>query len=337
MTAVVESDGVEAALSRLGFERTVPRGLVHRRALSEVFLTDSRMVAATSFVAAAQLPPSHAYYTDHTAAHAVDPLLLLECCRQAETHAVHAHFGAPIGTKFVLESWDMDLPGAAAVGGVTGPAELLIRAETYDARWVGGALRGLGYRMRLSMDGARVGEVTMRVKYVADTVYGALRGRKGSGPLPTSDAYREPLPPGLAAPARVGRVRAENVILLDPAVGEHEVRAGLRVAGGHPSLFDHAQDHVPGMVLMEAGRQAGLLAAEESTGVPAAEWGLTGMSAAFRAYAELDEPLVVVARGGVDGAGDSGGDGDGLFGVRVLFEQGGRGTAEAGFRFVRRR
>ncbi|ASU85992.1 gamma-butyrolactone biosynthesis protein [Nocardiopsis gilva YIM 90087] len=325
MSIAVEADRAPDVLSELNFAHTVDKQLVHRRALSEVFLTDSSLIDESRFVAAAQLPPSHAYYTDHTTPNAIDPLLLLECCRQAETHAVHAHFGAPIGTKFVLQEWSMDLPGLASMDPVLGPTAAVVSVDTHDARWLGGELRSLAYRMRIRVGDQSVGEVRMRVKYVADDVYAMLRGRRNDGPLPTSDAYRATAVPGLAAPGRVGRRREENVILLDPAADEHGVQARLRVAGGHPSLFDHAQDHVPGMVLMEAGRQISLLAAEEFTGVPAESWYVSGLDASFGAYAELDAPLMVRASRPERSARDA------EFTVRVTFEQDERAVATAVF------
>ncbi|WOT40112.1 AfsA-related hotdog domain-containing protein [Streptomyces coeruleorubidus] len=118
-------------------------------------------------------------------------------------------------------------------------------------------------------------------------------------------------------------------MLLDPVTEGRQVRARLLVAG-HPSLFDHAQDHVPGMVLMEAGRQTALLTAEELFGAPAASWSLTGLEASFGAYAELDEPLTVIGDGH-EGAADAAG----TVSVPVTFEQGGRGVARAVFRLER--
>nr|MDT0665959.1 hypothetical protein [Micromonospora sp. DSM 115978] len=46
----------------LTYQRTVDRSLVHRRALTEVFLTDTRALAADRYVTGAQLPALHAYY-----------------------------------------------------------------------------------------------------------------------------------------------------------------------------------------------------------------------------------------------------------------------------------
>ncbi|MFF9817204.1 ScbA/BarX family gamma-butyrolactone biosynthesis protein [Streptomyces sp. NPDC014006] len=331
MTVVTEPAGpgtAQAARTALAFEQTVPRGLVHRHALSEVFLTDSARVDDDHFVAAAQLPPSHAYYTDHTTPQPLDPLLLLECCRQAETHAVHTHFGAPPGTKFVLREWSMTLSDGAADLPAHGPVPVTVEAATHDAQWVAGTLRALAYRMRVSASGRPVGEVTMRVKYVTDTVYAKLRGR-AAGTTPTSESYRRAQDEGLVEPGRVGRGRPENVVLLDPVRSGDAVAARLRVAGGHPSLFDHPQDHVPGMVLMEAGRQAALLSAGTFTGAGAERWTVSGLRASFGAYAELDEPLTVRAhrpqRPEAAGARD----------VRVDFEQAGRTVAEAAFTLER--
>lgn len=324
-------DADERAVLALDFDRTVARDLVHRRALSEVFLTDSRALDGSSFVAGAQLPPSHAYFTDHSNPHVVDPLLILECCRQAETHAVHAHFGADPGTKFVLESWDADLPGLARLPPSRGPAYLAIEVRTSRPHRVGEVLRAMDYRMRLSLSGSPLGEVTMRVKYVGEDVYRALR-RRPDGALPTSDDYLGALDrPGLVDPRRVGRRQAENVVLLEPVVTGRDVRARLRVAGGHPSLFDHAQDHLPGMVLMEAGRQAALLAAEEVDRLRADQLIVNRLSASFHAYSELDRPVTVVARRPENGRGPGGDTID----VLVAFEQAGRTVAEAVYGAVR--
>jgi A-factor biosynthesis hotdog domain len=310
--ALVPAASIEFVIE-LEFERTVTRKLVHRQALSEVFLTDSRRVDDTSFVAGAQLPPSHAYYTDHRVP-GVDPLLLLECCRQAETHAVHAHFGAPLDTKFVLCDWSLRLRDTALP---SGPAEVVIATTTHDAQWRGDALRELSYRMRVEVNGRHTADVTMHVRYLPEVAYRLLRGRRREGDPPSSTAYRRG--PGTdVAPWRVARSLPDNVILIDPDIGPHGVRALLRIAGGHPSLFDHAQDHVPGMVLMEAGRQAALLVAGQ-------DWRVTGIEASFAAYAELDSPITVIGQArGEDRVG-------------VTVEQDGKTIAEAIFTGMRSR
>jgi len=321
-----EWEKTRSKMSELEFVRTVDRDLVHRSALSELFLTDSRRVDQDGFVSAAQLPSSHAYYSDHTGPSPIDPLLLLECCRQAETHAVHAHFGAPESQKFVLASWSMELPGLASVRLEPGPLELAMTVATHDGQWRDGVLRALGYTIQLYVSEQHVGETRIQAGYLPTEVYEAMRERYRTSRLPSSEAFRadpagEPVEPG-----RVGRNQPDNVVLLDPVHEPDSVRARLRVAGAHPSLFDHAQDHHPGMVLMEAGRQLSVLAAEEFGIAAADRCVVTGLDASFTSYAELDSPLTVSARRPT--AEERQDEGTRL---HTVFAQDGRTVAEASF------
>ncbi|OLT16522.1 hypothetical protein BJF78_13955 [Pseudonocardia sp. CNS-139] len=72
----------------LTYDRTVPRQMVHRAAVAEVFVTDAVQVAEKQVRVAVQLPPSHGYFGDHASGQ-VDPLLLLEAARQAGIFGSH--------------------------------------------------------------------------------------------------------------------------------------------------------------------------------------------------------------------------------------------------------
>ncbi|WP_240804132.1 AfsA-related hotdog domain-containing protein [Streptomyces sp. A0592] len=61
-------------------------------------------------------------------------------------------------------------------------------------------------------------------------------------------------------------------------------RAQLRADINHPILFDHPVDHAPGMLLLEAVRQAAYASAFPRRGV------LTDMEMQFFRYAELNSP-----------------------------------------------
>ncbi len=294
-TSARDAPAFDGVRDQLTFTRTVDRTLLHRSALSEVFLTDVRPVDRDRFVAAAQLPSSHAYYTSHrTQARLHDPLLLLECCRQAETYAAHAFFGVAADTHFALQRWAMDLPGLPEAPATGLPAELVIGVNTEGGRHYDGQLRELTYVMDLSIGSAALGRVEMVVCYVPAAMYPLLRSGHRGTPPPSSDAT--PLPDGLPVePGLVARDRPEDVVLLDPQVGANSVSATLRPPTGHPSMFDHAQDHIPGMVLSEAARQVSLLAAHHHSGPPSDRSAVTVLAASFSAYAELDSPVTVTA------------------------------------------
>ncbi|MGM1061287.1 AfsA-related hotdog domain-containing protein [Saccharothrix sp. Mg75] len=272
----------------LSFARTVDRALVHRRNLSEVFLTDVREVAEDEFAAAAQLPVAHPHYTGLTGSSRFpDAMVLLECCRQAETCAAHLVHGIEQGTSFVLRNWTMALvPDAPSPG--PGPLDLVMTARTRDPYLVAGTLRGLTYEFGMWVSGVRLGEVRMQVGYVARDAYLVMRGKGRTGPLPSSRT-QPPVSTGrLVEPALAGRTNRDDTLLLDLQTRAGGVGAVLRVPVDNISFFDHPQDHVPGMVLVEAARQ---LAVATAAGCGR----MVGMDASFSAYAELDAPITLTA------------------------------------------
>lgn len=323
----------------LSYLRTVDRTMLHRSALSEVFLTDCRPVDAERYVAGAQIPPWHAYYGDHpTAGRLVDPMLLLECCRQAETYGGHAYFGVGFGTKFVLLDWSMTLAGAG-LATRPGPAELAIAVTTRGHRRVGGTLRGVTYEMAMYAGDDPVGQVRIGVAYLADEVYRELRGRYRRDTPPTSTALAEPgasrwwAAGSPVPPALVGRTNPANVLLLDPVTTHDGLTARVRPAVDNPSMFDHAQDHLPGMVMTDAARQAAVLVLGDLHGIAPAHLAMVGMRASFSTYAELDAPTAVHAGPGVDIPRPDGARGM-AWEVPVAFAQDGREIAEAVLRFA---
>jgi hypothetical protein len=96
-----------------------------------------------------------------------------------------------------------------------------------------------------------------------------------------------PLPPALP-PAVVGRVLPADVVL---APADRPDRWQLRVDTAHPVFFDHPLDHAPGMLLLEAARQA-VRARSGGTRSP------VSFHITFHQYAELDEPAWIEATDG---------------------------------------
>lgn len=295
--------------------RTVDRTLLHRTHLSEVFLTDAVEVDADRYLTAAHLPPSHPYYTDHLLAPGVpDPLLLLECTRQAETYGGHAFREVGFDRKFILLRWTLDLPGLASA-----PAghELTMVTTTSGRKGAGPRIRALTYETELYLGDHHLGRTVIDVGYQPAESYRYLRSQRRGTPPPTSAAAGLAITAGTPAdPLVAGRGRTDNVLLVDVALEGSELSAGVRAVTANPSMFDHAQDHLPGMVLVEAARQAAVAVAGAT---PSAL--LTGMDLECHRYAELDSPLRVVAH---RGAGRT----------EIRFEQDGEVVATGGVRLV---
>lgn len=288
----VSTSAIGPGVRELRFVRSVDRRLLHRRALSEVFLTDTAVVGEKSFKAGAQLPSSHAYFTDHVGHSVIDPILLLECARQAETYGAHVHVGVDNDTKFILQSWSMRLPGLFAPHAGT-PVELTMEVTTDRPFGSSAPTRSVSYDIRFLILGEPVGDVHMEVGYLSSATYSYIRSaRRGSAPISSDDV---PVIRATVGPGDVGRASAVNTLLIDPVRDERGITAGVRVPNDNVSMFDHAQDHIPGMVLTEAARQACLLAGAEFLGQAAADTSVVGFDLGFSKFAELDAQTSVSA------------------------------------------
>ncbi|MFC4036656.1 ScbA/BarX family gamma-butyrolactone biosynthesis protein [Streptomyces polygonati] len=267
--------GVTAVLERT-LTRTVPREYVHRSAVAEVLLTGWEQEDADLFVLQAQWPRSRVFY-DAGAAGGHDPLLIAETIRQSGLLVAHAGLGVPLGHHFLMHDLSFAArPDRMAVGGV--PTDITVEFRCADLKRRGGALSSLRYEtvLRRGADTLATGGASFTC--VTPRVYRRTRG----------EALRTqaPPPPEPVEPAGVGRTRASDVVL--SPVGAYD-RWLLRVDPRHPVLFDHPVDHVPGMVLLEAARQA----TAAVLGRPSPT--ILGIAADFTRFAELDCPCLIEA------------------------------------------
>lgn len=295
-----EQPPVDRALS---FASTVDRSLVHRDSLGEVFVTDLRSDGESGYRAAAQLPRSHAYYGDHLLRpRAHDPILLLEAARQAALAGAHAFYGIPAEDKFILTFLRIHLLRPLLLTVRDAPLALTMDVSITDRKIREGRTVGLDHTIGLSVGGTTIGWAGVGLRFRDAAGYRALRltGRDGVEPLSSAA-----LPPGTgpvgapATPYLVGRGDPDNVLLLDPEPRDGAVHAVLRVPAGHPSLFDHPQDHLPGMVLAEAARQLALFAALDSSGTSSAKNVLTELNVTFTRFGELEPATYLSAVCGV--------------------------------------
>jgi hypothetical protein len=307
--------------AKLNYDRTVERSLVHRAAVGEVFVTDLRTLDRGRYLAGAQLPLSHGYYSDHRLRPPLfDTLLLLESCRQASIYGAHRTLGVPVDTTMMVSNWSIELDAAACPAADRKPGELGLVDTVQARRGPRGDVRGLRFDLDLWMARRQVGRAHIEVGCTTTGQYAQLRHlQRGDDPprtadLASQDAHgdAEPLSPEL-----VGRFNPANVVIVDPVRDGSAISARLAPRFDNPSLFDHSYDHYPAMVLMEAARQLSLLAVDDGTGAAAQRTVAAGFTAGFERFAELDAPLYVRSTTGRDGSTD------------VTFEQRGETIARA--------
>ncbi|MGW2492247.1 ScbA/BarX family gamma-butyrolactone biosynthesis protein [Streptomyces sp. NPDC001606] len=270
-----------------GLTSTVPREYVHRAAVSEVFLTGWEVDGtpatdpAEAFTVRAQWPRSHALFAREDGYQ--DPMLLVESVRQIGSLLAHAEFGVPFGHQFLLADISCTTAPDLLVAGAV-PTEVELRTVCRDIVRRNGSLCGMRYDVTVLRDGRELATAGASFRCMSPGVYRRVRGDRAAAYTPAP----RPAPPTLA-PSAVGHVSARHVVLAEPAPGERN-RWELSVDTAHPTYFDHPVDHVPGMVLLEAARQA----AHAASGRPDAL--VLGLRGEFARYAELDAPCWIEAQ-----------------------------------------
>ncbi|MCQ4041271.1 ScbA/BarX family gamma-butyrolactone biosynthesis protein [Streptantibioticus rubrisoli] len=258
------------------FTGTAPREYVHRRAIAEVFLTDAwRCVGKDAFTLITQWPRAHLLYAP-LHGRWYDPMVAVETIRQAGLLVAHAEYGVPLGYQFIVESIELTTHKAVPVGPL--PAELDLRVDADDFRWRGQRLSHMRCTFHFWQGSENVMTGSGTFTCVPPRLYRRLRGSRAAAVL------TPPQPPVPAAETTGGR--HEQNILLAPGRGPRSWQ--LRVDPLHPVLFDHPVDHMPGMALLEAARQA----AEAVT-----DPGLlpTRIRIAFERYVEFGSPCWIEA------------------------------------------
>ncbi|MEV8330834.1 ScbA/BarX family gamma-butyrolactone biosynthesis protein [Streptomyces niveus] len=249
------STGVLTGESRLSWSRTVPRELVHRTSAAEVLLTDvCPSLERNVFDVAASWPRSHPTFPrDGESLHS--PLILVETVRQLGIYLPLSHYGVPTRFRMLITDLHFRLDPDLEPRATANSTDVSCRAAVSGIRTgADGTVTGL--RMEVSM---RVGaQVFARAgggaRFVSPARYAALRGARAAvrPPEPAGDRVRPDL-------ARIGAGHARDVMI---AVDDDGALSLRPADPRHPFFFDHPSDHVPGMVLLEAARQAGALASD---------------------------------------------------------------------------
>jgi 2-oxo-3-(phosphooxy)propyl 3-oxoalkanoate synthase len=288
-----DSGLASGAVLDLSFDRTVPRELVHKSGIAEVFLTDHRPLGDLRFACGAQLPLMHAFYSDSVTEH--HPLqVLTEATRQATILVAEQYLDLPSDHRALLHDVELNVedPDAIRVDGCPATAEILV--ELVDCRETAGAVSGFTAATRMALGDleAVTGVISASVQ-TATTYRDMRRHQRAARALDLT--VRSRVAP--CEPRACGKRRRSSVLIARPRrAPDGALEAALAVDLRHPSLFDHEQDHLPGMLLLEAATQIAIAAAAQRGGAPTEELVAVGCRAEFGQFAELELPVACRAR-----------------------------------------
>ncbi|MGW4272010.1 ScbA/BarX family gamma-butyrolactone biosynthesis protein [Streptomyces seoulensis] len=260
---------------------TVAREYVHRAALSEVFLTGWSKGGPDSFTVTAQWPRSHSFYNSEHGLY--DPLLLSETVRQCGLLLMHVGYHMPFGHQISWSRLQYTLDPRALRIEAT-PAEIELHVTCSDVKYQGKVARTMVVHLEAVRAGSLLARATIGFNSHSPAVYRRLRAGRNVEEIFAA----VPEPPEPVSRAAAGRLRRQDIVL---SPTERSARWQLRVDTSHPVLFDHPVDHVPGMLLLEAVRQAGQATDPAQAGAVLP----VSLDVSFNRYVEFDQPCWIEA------------------------------------------
>lgn len=182
--------------------------------------------------------------------------------RQLGIYLPLCHYAVPPESRLLITDLFFRIDPATEPRATSNSTDVTCRAHVTGIRkGADGTVDGL--RMEISV---RAGSRTFAqagggARFLSPERYAAIRGAGATAQPPVPTGHRDRPDIG-----RMGVADPRDVMI---AVDDGAVR--LRPADPrHPFFFDHPSDHVPGMVLLEAARQAGALASDGRCARPTA-------------------------------------------------------------------
>lgn len=224
------------------FGATVGREFVHRRAVSEVFPTAVTRASETEFTVFAQWPRWHVFYGRPNSS--FDSALVVETLRQLTVLIAHTYLSVPLGSPFLMPQIGITM-AANRSRDTSRPAEVTAKVQVSNQRSSHHGIAVFGTAATFLVDGQEIARGDATARIVDPAIYSRFRSARVP---PSTTGLISPVPA-----ADVGHISDWNVVVGRPT-GQR--RWPLRVDTTNPILFDHPLDHIPGVLLIEAVRQA---------------------------------------------------------------------------------
>ncbi len=194
-------------------------------------------------------------------------MILLEAVRQAGIFISHEYYGVPQqGWAFIFRKAAVSVSNLLAMKVGDTPGRLVMRVYFERRFHSEEMLTGAVVRSDLSLDDMPVGEIRGSFSFLPRPMYEAMRSAgRAAKALPDMPYVPTARP---LSPERVARVDSRNVVVAQATTDDSTAVYEVIVNNDHPSLSDHKLDHISGMLITEAFRQAAVCALLEVGELP---------------------------------------------------------------------
>lgn len=227
------------------------KAYTHKKNEEEIFIVGMTVVSNNKAIVRCSLADYHQHYDDVTnCPQLINPMVILESCRQAETYIVHQLFSVDSLSKFILKNWRLTLVKENYIKihrSAFNAFDIHIESsQIVDSKT---KLRKNQYYFLIKVNEVIVAKAEFDVSYINNASYSLLRGK-------ASKSYNKRIYniPRLS-PNLVGYLSPYNVMLSSFEKYNGEYQALINVNYSNVTYNDHAQDHITGMNLVESAKQ----------------------------------------------------------------------------------
>jgi hypothetical protein len=289
---------IPAPLPKLDFMRTISRELTHKRRIENVYVTSIDQQSDTQFVCGAYLPQANVYLNEMRAGPNDVTLTIIEIARQMGIAVCHKHLGVDHNNIFILNT--MRFEELPAFGEVDWSDVHSLHASftvTNQVRRADGMLSVVHATSDFFIGEAAVCRLYSDWSIQSKESGKRLREISRVRNLRAAANYDDKPPPFQGF--RIMPVCPVKRSLLNHNLWVSQsgkrFAATIEVDMGNLFFFDHENDHVPGMLLVEGMRELamdlGMRFARANKSMPQ----IQQLDNSFTNYAELDHPVVLVA------------------------------------------
>ena len=250
----------------LSFEESIPKLLVHKNSLDNVFLTDIKHHGESWFLCGGRVPKTHCFFNRGGRSAASDLLFYVEMGRQASIAISHSFFNLSFDHAFVFDQSEITLLEPTWRSTKQRRRDCIaIEVKIREKEW-----RPNGAISRLVADYAYYDDeeqfLSAKGAWSMQTAALFQRLRRLSNRSALAGHENESSGPAVTASSCDSKVEPNAVISPPERNGSGaDFTARLIVDPNHPFFFDHPCDHVPGMLLIEGcGQLAGQAVAQLS-------------------------------------------------------------------------
>jgi hypothetical protein len=277
----------------LAFETTISPREVFRGAPEQVLVTDHDWDPETEMLrVAARLPLAHARWSDGLSPYH-DIVLIAEVLSQTGVIGAARVLGVPLDSFFMPRQ--IKVVQAPLEHSLRSPDNVRttltvdVAASTAFKKRREGRPPGGWMHADCAIEGRPSGFCEVACAWLTDDLYEMLRGPadgRTGGEVYCPDAGREEL---------TGRGHPGNAVItrMQPGDSSRSYRSQLLVDTTDPTFYDLPLDHVPGLMLLEAMRQAATATVCHREALGAELVHVHEVDVSFMRFAELDAPVEV--------------------------------------------